>query len=309
MAKNKKERVIIEDIELKPQVLGYTYKKKSNIGRVIIIFIAFILVVYYINDISIFINNLLGKKSAESIQNYVDKTQDNKNNNLTKQEVEYHTLDNNLNIKIGNITLNNFKYENNKLSFDILNSSNNTIDLSNKKYFLETFNENKTLLERFKIDVKSINTNSKITNTLDIKDVFTYIVVEEKNTNDYPIINIENDNNGIGKITCTKNQEIIIYTFTNNELTNIKHTINDSNINDEDYYTRYNYYQTKTSSYNNITGINATFNSTLNGYTAIITIDLKSADLSKITESYYYGYKEEAKVVHFEMQTYGFTCN
>ena len=36
--KKKNEHVILENIELKPQVIGYTYQKKSNIGRVIFIF-------------------------------------------------------------------------------------------------------------------------------------------------------------------------------------------------------------------------------------------------------------------------------
>ena len=31
MAKNKKNQVVLENIELKPQVIGRTYKKKSNI--------------------------------------------------------------------------------------------------------------------------------------------------------------------------------------------------------------------------------------------------------------------------------------
>ena len=46
MAKKKKNIVVLEDTELKPQVIGYTYKKKSNLGRVIFIFIVFILAVY-----------------------------------------------------------------------------------------------------------------------------------------------------------------------------------------------------------------------------------------------------------------------
>ena len=55
-------------------------------------------------------------------------------------------------------------------------------------------------------------------------------------------------------------------------------------------------------------GVSATFNGTLNGYTAIIALDLAKTDLSKINEKYYYGYKTLAKEVKFEMQTYGFEC-
>ena len=84
MAKKNKEIVVLENVELKPQVIGYTYKKKSNIGRVIFIFIAFALVVYYINDISVFINDLFGKETAASIDNLAGSTnkEENKNNNV-----------------------------------------------------------------------------------------------------------------------------------------------------------------------------------------------------------------------------------
>ena len=78
MAKKNKERIILENVELKPQVIGYTYQKKSNIGRVIFIFIIFALAVFYINDISTFINDLLGKNTAPSIK---ENTESNKPNN------------------------------------------------------------------------------------------------------------------------------------------------------------------------------------------------------------------------------------
>ena len=83
----------------------------------------------------------------------------------------------------------------------------------------------------------------------------------------------------------------------------------DNNIEDANYYTNYTAYQNKATTYNNIEGITATFNSTLNGYTVIFAIDLQKSNLSTVEEKYYYGFKEVPKVVKFEMQTYGFNCN
>ena len=80
MAKKKNENVILENVELKPQVLGYTFQKKNNIGRVIFIFIAFILVVYYIDDISVFFNNLLGRETHSTISSNAN------NGNKDKEE-------------------------------------------------------------------------------------------------------------------------------------------------------------------------------------------------------------------------------
>ena len=47
----------------------------------------------------------------------------------------------------------------------------------------------------------------------------------------------------------------------------------------------------------------------INGFTAVLQINLKNADISSFKEKYYYKYEEEAKVVNFEMKAYGFTCN
>lgn len=310
--KNKKERIILENIELKPQVIGYTYQKKSNIGRVIFIFIAFILVVFYINDISVFINNLLGKGSADSIVdlsgNNSNKENEN-NNNLTENEITYNIFSNDLIINEGGITLNNFNYINNSLTFDVLNNTESNLELSEKKYFIETYNENKTLLERYKLDIGNLNKGTKLSQNFDIKNNFYYFVLEEKTIDDYPVVNLIENEVGVSTLTCNKNINNIIYTFKNGELYEIKHTISDNNIEDANYYTNYTAYQNKATTYNNIEGITATFNSTLNGYTVIFAIDLQKSNLSTVEEKYYYGFKEVPKVVKFEMQTYGFNCN
>ena len=61
--------------------------------------------------------------------------------------------------------------------------------------------------------------------------------------------------------------------------------------------------------YKTMEGMTATFNGTQNGYSAVITIDLEKVDLSKVNNKYYYAKGEEAKVVDFEMITYGYTCS
>ena len=309
MAKKNKERIILENVELKPQVIGYTYQKKSNIGRVIFIFIIFALAVFYINDISTFINDLLGKNTAPSIK---ENTESNKPNNSNKNEEEnevvYNIFSDTLEITESGITLNSFSLSNNILTFSATNNSDTTIDLSNRKYFVEIYSENKTLLERHKLDLGNFLSKNKVNYTFDVKNNFYYLVIEEKKVEDYPNVFVAKDENGLEIITCTKGIEEIIYNFTNNELIDIKHTISDSNVNSDSYYANYSVTQNKVTTYNNIEGISATFNGTLNGYTAIFAIDLAKTDLSKTNEKYYYGYKTLAKEVNFEMQTYGFEC-
>ena len=310
MAKKKNEKVIIEDIELKPQVIGYTYKKKSNLGRVIFTFVIFILVVFYINDISVFVNNLIGKDSAESIKNLTNNKEENKEEqNSEKNEVIFNVYDSNLKIEEDDFLINNFSLNDNQLSFDVVNTSKNTINYSDKKYFIETYSENKTLLERFKIDINSIEVNGTKNIVMPITSNFYYIVLSEKDINDYPAVSLIADETGKAEITCTKGIESIVYIFKENKLEQIKHTISDNDVTDADYYARYNYNQNKITGLNNLTGFTTTFNATLNGYTGVILIDLKQADLNNVDDYKYYAYNEEPKVVKFEMQTFGFNCN
>lgn len=309
MSKKNKKRVILEDIELKPQVIGYTYQRKNNIFRVIIIFIAFGLAVFYINDISVYVNNLLGKNTAPTISNNTTEHQKPNNNDNSKNEIIYNIFSNSLEIKEENIIINNFNYNSNSLTFDIINSSKVNVDLSNKKYFIETYTENKTLLERHKLDINKIAIGAKVSYQFDVANSFYYLVLEEKKTEDYPVVKLTYDDTSYANITCTKGYETIVYKFSNDELVEIKDTISESDVNATNYYTRYTSYQNKSMSYNNMEGITATFNGSLNGYTAIILLDLQKVNLELVNELYYYGYKEEPKVVKFEMQTYGFICN
>lgn len=309
----KKNKIIeLENYELKPQVIGHVFQKKNNIGRVIFIFIAFLLVIYYINDISVFINNLLGRNTAETIKNPNKGNTDNKNENpnVEGNEIVYNVMSASLVINVEGLVLNNFKNINNVLTFDVSNDTNANINLSNRKYYLETYTENKTLLERFKVDFNSINASAKMSFSFNILKDFNYIVLVEKTTNDYPVLELPISNEtGYGTITCRKGIETLVYNFTSEGLKEIRHTISDSNTDSDNYSASYIAYQNKTNNYNNIPGITATFNGSSNGYTAIITVDLANTNLANLNEKYYYGYKEEAKVVSFEMKIYGFNCS
>lgn len=321
MASKKGQKVILENVELQPQVIGLAYKKKNNIGRVIFIFIAFILAIYFINDISIFFNNLLGLKTAETIKgsdkgnsdnpvNNENKTDDKNKDNVENTDLEYKVFSNELQITEESLVLSNFNIANNVLSFIAKNSSATSINLANQKYFIEIYNADKTLINRFKTDFGVINANSNMNFVFDLTDSnIYYIRLTKKTVEDYPEVELKNNENGIATITCTKNAENIVYTFINSELTKISHTITDNNINDLEYASRLTSYQNKVNNYNNITGISALFYNNNPGYTAVFNIDLKDANISNLSEKYYYSYLEKAKVVNFEMQTYGFTCN
>ncbi len=307
MAK-KNDFVKIENVELRPQVIGTAYRKKSNLGRVIFLFVALLLVVYYINDISVFINKLLGRESAQVIREIVEEEDKTRNEEKeAKEEIVYSTISNDLSISFDNLIANNFTYANKVISFDIVNNSSNSVNVSNNKYYLETYNVAKTLLERKKIDLSVINGSSKVNKSFTLNNDFEYIVISKKNESDYPSVTLNNID-GRELLSCTKDNEKIDYYFVDKELQSIKHTITNSNIYDSSYQVDLVNYQNIVNNYSNITGVSASMNSTAYGFTATIEIDLANTDMSKLNNSYYYGYKEEAKVVSFEMSTNDFVC-
>lgn len=178
MAK-KSEKVVLEDIELKPQVIGHIYQKKSNIGRVLLIFVAFIAVIYYINDISVFVNDLFGKKSASSIK---DIASDDKKKSIIKdkEDEEFYELNDKLVLVINDLTITHFNYNSNILSFDIYNYSEKDVDLSNKNYYLETYDVEQKVVDSKKVNVGLISQKNVRKVELELSNSFKYIRIIEK---------------------------------------------------------------------------------------------------------------------------------
>ena len=134
-------------------------------------------------------------------------------------------------------------------------------------------------------------------------------VFVEKTNEDYPEVKLQSDATGNAVITCIKGNNTLMYTFNNLKLQKIDHKVINNNVTAENYYTEYYENQARVNVLKDSAGITANFSGSLTGFSSSILIDLVNADLSKAKEKYYYGYNEEAKVVSFEMQTYGFVCN
>lgn len=306
----RKKKVELENIELKPQVIGYTYQKKTNIGRVIFIFIAFILVVYYINDISVFLNNLIGKETAETINKGTEAGKNDKDKvNNNSQNLEFYEFVKDLSISKYNLEINNFEDSDNILSFDINNNTSSNINLENRKLYIETYTESKNLIVRRKLNIKTINANSKMTFNMDILYPFNYIVINEMSVDDYPDVTLQENENEESSIKCVSAKEEITYNFKNKELVSISHIVNDNDKEDSNFEDNYASYKNKVAAYNALEGINATFEESDSGYKAIFNINLEKVNLQNLDEIYYYAYKEKPKVIKFEMQTYDFDCS
>ena len=146
--KRKNETIVLEDIELKPQVIGMTYQKRSNLPRILFIFAVLILVVYFIDDISVFVNNLLGKKTAESIQNRAMENNKNGGSNDSKdsilctkdlESIQYNFINNELQL---------IKYTKNDNNVSNPNYNNEYMSVENKKAQYVGINGITTVLDK-----------------------------------------------------------------------------------------------------------------------------------------------------------------
>lgn len=311
MAK-KNQKIEVENIELKPQVIGKIEKKKNNIGRVLIIFIVFIFTIIFLPEITIFLNNKLGMKISPTIVDNKEETDNKPNNNnpTSNNEIEYILFNENTEIKKDDYIVNSFSLINNQLSFNIQNTLDKSLDLSKDLLYLETYNESKTLIERFKIDLEPMGAKK----SQSVKVVLTnpniyYVSFVSKTTNDYPVVDLTKNDLGYATMTCKSGNDTIIYTFKNDELVTVKEeVIYNFNVLDQNYSSEFSKYQSKCANYDVINGVNTSFNNSTNGFTAVIEVDMAILEKDKLDEKYYYSYKEVPKVIKFEMETYGYKC-
>jgi hypothetical protein len=245
---------------------------------------------------------LLGKTTSDSISQKDDSNNNKEEKNESesveeeKKEDKYFIISDTLEIKIDDIVFNNFKYDNNNLSFNVTNNSSEETN----NYFIETYSENKTLVQRLKINLNNLNNNS-----LSLKaSYFYYLIVVKKNVEDYPIVSLGINNT----ITCTKDNDKLEYVFVDSKLSKVKHTIINYNTKDTNYNDDLNNYQILIDKYNNMSGVTAVMNSSSSGFIAMMEINLGLVNISEISNDYYFKYNELPKVVKFEMESFGFSC-
>lgn len=311
MAK-KNQKIEVENIELKPQVIGKIEKKKNNTGRVLIIFIVFVLTIIFLPEITIFLNNMLGMKISPTIvDNKEEKENKPTNNEITiDNEIEYILFNENTEINKDDYIVNNFSLINNQLSFNIENTLDKSLDLSKDLLYLETYNESKTLIERFKIDLEPMGAKKSQSVKVNLTNPnIYYVAFVSKTTNDYPVVDLNKNDLGYATMTCKSINDTIIYTFKNDELVTVKEeVIYNFNLLDQNYSSEFSKYQSKCTNYDVINGVNTSFNNSTNGFTAVIEVDMAILEKDKIDEKFYYSYKEVPKVIKFEMETYGYKC-
>lgn len=313
--KKKNEEIILNNEELQSTTLGYLEDEKKGPAGLIILFLIFILFAFFLPTITKGVNKLFGKDTTGIVQPNVDQNKEKENNDT--QEIKMYDLSDELAFQYNNINFSEFKkYQDNKkyyISFKLENNSKNLIDLSKTKYYIETYSEDKTLLERHVFNYTKINTKSYSKQIIELNseeyEKINKLVISLKTIEDYPDVTLKINTSEEYVLTCNNVNNILIYTFNkNSKLVRINDTVNYNNDNSIEYANSLNYYRNQVATINNKDGISSSLVEITTGFTVKTDVNVKNADLSTISNDKYYGTENVPKEIKFEMESRGYNC-
>ena len=311
------KKVVISDNELEPTVL-YKIKKRGLGGliRLVLLFGIFVGTVYYLPEISKYVDDYQKGKATLSIDEIINifykdnkkttaqkvNTDDNEGNENTNK----YTFNDETEISNSEIKINNFKLANKELSFDITNLKEQANDLKAKKYYLTAFTENDSVIKRIKVaeDTFAANEVKQYTYSID-SDTIAYFMFDELTADQYPSSEAVNEKDLT--LICSKTGEMVMYYYTDSELTSIRNTIVVKK-DDDKYDTKLTAYQTKLTSYNSIDGVDAQLENDDTMLTFSATIDISSTDFSKLDSVIYYPKGTKANIIIYEMESRDYSC-
>ena len=307
------KKVVIVDEELTPTVLATKKVKRGSMIWLIIIFAAFILAAIKLPEITAYVNDKfnLGIDIPEEIAT-PNKDKNESNDDEEREELIKYQLTNELSFTVDDLTLSNFVLANNKISFTIKNNSAENIDLSQKYYYLNLYNTdtegNDTLLFRIKVSDNIISANNEINLTYDVSTTnINEVAFLEITPEEYPAHILTTDTNGNGTMKCIKGYETVTYSFNNNQVNTIldNYTIP---IADTNYNVYQSTYQVLASTYNNISGVTSNVSTDDTNLYFITNINLRTVIGNTFNNEIYYPLNTDAKVINFELEAQGYTC-
>ena len=310
MSKKNNQKIVINNEELKPTVLYTIKEKKASLLGVIIVFALFIGVVYFLPQATALYEKYTKKDdtSIPSVKPNNDKEEDDQSNDVPDSTLVKYNLSDNPTITNSDIIISDFTFQDGTLNFKITNAKANGVNLTNKKYYLEAYSASDTLVKRIKIAEDNYEASESKNYSYQLNSAtVSYLYLKEIKPDDYPNLNLEEVEN-MATLTCSLDNEIVVYSFESSELKNISHTLTIKNT-VSDYASQITTYQALATTYNGYNGITASLNAITDGFTFNTTIDLTKATLSNLNNNNYYAHKTKPNIVNFEMEARGYTCS
>lgn len=308
----KKKIIVVDyDKELTPVTLAIKEDKKKasifGIVWIVLIFGIFILGVIYLPDIASFVNNYFNPDVVTPSGGNNNKNNGNDDVNSDDEKIKEYVISDNLEITFDSFKINNIKKENNKISMDIVNTSNEILDLSKDNYFINMYSEGKKLLKRVMLGDVIISVGSTYTVSYDIDENVYMLSIYNLSKKDYPAYVVTSDESNMGTLTCTKEYEKIDYLTNNNKVYAIN-LLNEVSSSDTNFNTLYATYQAMKNTYDNVEGISSSLDVINNVLTFRNIINLNVVLDGSINLKSYYPKDTDAKVIYFEMTSMGYTC-
>lgn len=311
--KRKYKNIKLEQTELTSTPIGaFENRKKSSIGAFFIIGV-FVLVVFYLPEISEYINNYLETKEIPIIKPSTPTPKPTVPEPIVDTENLIEFTSDTI-VKNDEVTVNNFNVntENLTISYDVTNNTNRNVNIAELNYFLEIFNSEQTLIKRVKL-AKDGNLNSgaftNITTNIneEAASSISYIAIVKKSSSDYPLVELTEDSEKKSSLICTFNNELVTYNFENGLLKEVVSDIKYLNT-DIDYQTKHESNVIAVSNYNNTTGVTSSIINEEDGYSIKTIVNLSNASRMYIFNANTFKLDTEAKVVKFEIEAEGFNC-
>ena len=316
MAKKQKSKFNSKNVKINEEELSITkIGEMDTINQsstfVLILFGLILIFIFFLPTIT----NLIKGEDNEKV-NYTEseptpsenEEQENKDNN----EPTMYTITPSLSIPLEeNIQLDAFSLNGNTLSYQINNTSPNRFDFDEENYYLELYSEDDTLLARILLDTNVARTTSTMETIVLNGTTATNakkILFVKKEESDYP--NVELQKNAIEEdiLVCSSTIETITYKFKEDKLFEIQDNVNVNSTN-TNYISLLNEWKTKSETLNAMNGVNSLLVDAGTSFAVNTSVDLQTAKVSKEDSKYYYEKDTLAKVVNFEMEARGFSCN
>lgn len=305
MNEEKEPKEKIESIELGKMK---TDSKKSSVG-VIIIMAILLGTVIFLPTITDLISNLKNPTNEIKPTNPKPIVDDEE---PQKEETEVYTE-----INVESFNFNGLKLTSLALTFTddyyfnvtIENTLDEKIDFNKDNYYIELYTEEHTLLERIKII--GIELLSKARNQYQLQinnntfNAAKLFVIKEIETDNYPLIDLKNNS-----LTCINKEVKIVYTFEEEKLTNIEHTVNYSNSDDLELYSKkLTMYKEKSNNYINRPGFTSSVVESGVKFIFNTKIDMNLASMNNINEPLYFSKSISPKIVNFELESMRYNCS
>ena len=168
-----------------------------------------------------------------------------------------------------------------------------------KKYKVIGFDLNSEKIEKYK---KGIDVTNEVAQAL-----MNFVLVK-KTERDYNPITLQNDTEGNGALVCTRSHEVVTYKFKDNLLKELTSEVKYEST-DAGYVDKQTEYRNLANQYNIRSGVTSTYLDTPTSFSITTQVDLNNASRAYIFNADTFVIDTEPKVVNFEMESQGFTCN